>query len=179
MLIYNLASSTGHTANENRRVRIFLTDKLIIGNKLYRIFSIALLITDYINKEVFMAKIILTVVLLVLILALGVGEQIFMSMSFDALSDKCDYIQTLLVQKRYHDAGVMVSQLKQWWGKRRDILEFTCPNNDIKDIYKEIGELEGTIYSQMYDDSITRTNVIKSMAENSKNLLIYRIKNIL
>lgn len=126
-----------------------------------------------------MAKIILTVVLLVLILTLGISEQVFMSTSFDTLADKCDNIQSLLVQKRYRDAEITISQLKQWWGKRRDILEFTCPNNEIKDIYKEIGELEGTIYSQMYDDSITRTNVIKSMAENSKNLLIYRIKNIL
>lgn len=126
-----------------------------------------------------MAKIVLTVVLLALILTLGISEQIFMSSSFDSLSDKCDEIQSMLIQKRYHEAGVMVSKLKQWWGKRRDILEFTCPNNEIKDIYKEIGELEGTIYSQMYDDSVTRTNVIKSMAENSKNLLIYRIKNIL
>lgn len=126
-----------------------------------------------------MAKIILTAILLVLILALGIGEQVFMSTSFDELSEKCENIKTLLVQKRYREAELTISQLKKWWGERRDILEFTCPNNDIKDIYKEIGELEGTIYSQMYDDSVTRTNVIKSMAENSKNLLIYRIKNIL
>ncbi len=126
-----------------------------------------------------MAKIVLTVILLAIILALGIGEQVFMATSFDELSDKCDEVQYLLIQKRYQEAGKAVTLLKEWWGKRRDILEFTCPNNDIKDIYKEIGELEGTIYSQMYDDSLTRTNVIKSMAQNSKNLLIYRIKNIL
>ena len=126
-----------------------------------------------------MGKIILTAILLVLILALGIGEQVFMSTSFDALSEKCENIKTLLVQKRYREAELTISQLKEWWGERRDILEFTCPNNDIKDIYKEIGELEGTIYSQIDDDSVTRTNVIKSMSENSKNLLIYRIKNIL
>ncbi len=126
-----------------------------------------------------MAKVVLTIVLLSMILALGIGEQIFMTTSFDKLAERCDDIQSMLVQKRYQEAGKLIASLKAWWGKRRDILEFTCPNNDIKDIYKEIGELEGTIYSEMYDDSITRTNVIKSMAENSKNLLIYRIKNIL
>lgn len=126
-----------------------------------------------------MAKVVLTIVLLSMILALGIGEQIFMTTSFDKLAERCDEIQSMLIQKRYQEAGKSITSLKAWWGKRRDILEFTCPNNDIKDIYKEIGELEGTIYSEMYDDSITRTNVIKSMAENSKNLLIYRIKNIL
>ena len=125
------------------------------------------------------AKIILTVVLVAVILALGITEQVFMQNSFDDLADKCVKIQDMLIQKDYAEARKAILQMKEWWAKRRDILEFTCPNNDVKDIYKEIGELEGTMYAEMYDDSITRTNVIKSMAENSKNLLAYKIKNIL
>ncbi len=126
-----------------------------------------------------MGKIILTVVLVAIILALGITEQIFMQRSFDDLAEKCAEVQDMLIKKDYAEARKAVEQMKEWWAKKRDILEFTCPNNDVKDIYKEIGELQGTIYSEMYDDSITRTNVIKSMAENSKNLLAYRIKNIL
>lgn len=126
-----------------------------------------------------MGKIILTVILVAIILALGIGEQVFMQKSFDNLADKCDAIREMLIQKDYAAARKAVTQTKEWWAKKRDILEFTCPNNDVKDIYKEIGELEGTLHSEMYDDSITRTNVIKSMAENSKNLLAYKIKNIL
>ena len=124
-----------------------------------------------------MGKIILTVVLVAIILALGITEQIFMQRSFDDLAEKCAEVQDMLIKKDYAEARKAVEQMKEWWAKKRDILEFTCPNNDVKDIYKEIGELQGTIYAEMYDDSITRTNVIKSMAENSKNLLAYRIKN--
>ncbi len=126
-----------------------------------------------------MGKIILTVVLVAIILALGITEQIFMQRSFDDLAEKCAEVQDMLIKKDYAEARKAVEQMKEWWAKKRDILEFTCPNNDVKDIYKEIGELQGTIYAEMYDDSITRTNVIKSMAENSKNLLAYRIRNIL
>ena len=126
-----------------------------------------------------MGKIILTVVLVVIILALGISEQVFMQKAFADLVLRCEEIQQLLIDKDYSSARKAVLQTKEWWAGKRNILEFTCPNNDIKDIYKEIGELEGTLYSEMYDDSITRTNVIKSMAENSKNLLAYRIKNIL
>ncbi len=126
-----------------------------------------------------MGKIILTVVVVAVIISLGITEQVFMQKAFDNLAQKCEVIQDLLIQKDYAAARKAVLQLKEWWAKKRDILEFTCPNNDVKDIYKEIGELEGTLHSEMYDDSITRTNVIKSMAENSKNLLAYRIKNIL
>ncbi len=123
-----------------------------------------------------MGKIIFTIVLVVIILALGIGEQVFMQHSFDELVVRCEEIQQMLIDKEYSKAHKAVEQTKDWWAKKRNILEFTCPNNDVKDIYKEIGELEGTLHSQMYDDSITRTNVIKSMAENSKNLLAYRIK---
>ncbi|MDE6474253.1 MAG: DUF4363 family protein [Clostridia bacterium] len=126
-----------------------------------------------------MGKIIFTIVLVVIILALGISEQVFMQKAFDDLVVRCEEIQQLLIDKDYSAARKAVLQTKEWWAGKRNILEFTCPNNDIKDIYKEIGELEGTLYSEMYDDSITRTNVIKSMAENSKNLLAYRIKNIL
>ena len=126
-----------------------------------------------------MGKIILTVVLVAIILALGITEQIFMQRSFYDLAEKCAEVQDMLIKKDYAEARKAVEQMKEWWAKKRDILEFTCPNNDVKDIYKEIGELQGTIYAEMYDDSITRTNVIKSMAENSKNLLAYRIKTIL
>ncbi len=126
-----------------------------------------------------MGKIIFTIILVAVILALGIGEQVFMQHAFDDLAEKCEEIQDLLIDKDYAAARKAVQQTKEWWAGKRNILEFTCPNNDIKDIYKEIGELEGTLYSEMYDDSITRTNVIKSMAENSKNLLAYRIKNIL
>ena len=126
-----------------------------------------------------MGKIILTVVVVIVILALGIGEQVFMQKAFDDLVVRCEEIQQLLIDKDYSAARKAVAQTKEWWAGKRNILEFTCPNNDIKDIYKEIGELEGTLQSEMYDDSITRTNVIKSMAENSKNLLAYRIKNIL
>ena len=126
-----------------------------------------------------MGKIIFTVILVVIILALGISEQVFMQKSFDDLVKRCEEIQQLLIDKDYSQARKAVLQTKEWWAGKRNILEFTRPNNDIKDIYKEIGELEGTLYAEMYDDSITRTNVIKSMAENSKNLLAYRIKNIL
>lgn len=126
-----------------------------------------------------MGKIIVAVVAVILIVALGITEQVFMQRSFDDLAAMCDDIQDMLIQKDYAEARKAVQQMKEWWAGKRDILEFTCPNNDVKDIYKEIGELEGTVYAEMYDDSITRSNVIKSMAENSKNLLAYRIKNIL
>ena len=73
----------------------------------------------------------------------------------------------------------MTEHVENDWRKERDLLEFACPNTDIKDIAKEIGELKGSQIAEMYDDSITRCEVIMAMAENSKNLLSYKWKNVL
>ncbi len=126
-----------------------------------------------------MNKIILAVVLAVVILSLGICEQVFISRSFDDLRSDCEEIQKLLLSGDYDEALKMTEHVENDWRKERDLLEFACPNTDIKDIAKEIGELKGSQIAEMYDDSITRCEVIMAMAENSKNLLSYKWKNVL
>ena len=126
-----------------------------------------------------MNKIILAVVLAVVILSLGICEQVFISRSFDDLRNDCEEIQKLLLLGDYDEALKMTEHVENDWRKERDLLEFACPNTDIKDIAKEIGELKGSQIAEMYDDSITRCEVIMAMAENSKNLLSYKWKNVL
>lgn len=126
-----------------------------------------------------MNKIILAVVLSIVILTLGICEQVFISRSFDDLKSDCSEIQKLLLAGDYAGALEMTEHIENDWRKERDLLEFACPNTDIKDIAKEIGELKGSQIAEMYDDSITRCEVIMAMAENSKNLLSYKWKNVL
>ena len=126
-----------------------------------------------------MIKIILAVVLAVVLLSLGICEQVFISRSFDDLRSDCEEIQKLLLSGDYDEALKMTEHVENDWKKERDLLEFACPNTDIKDIAKEIGELKGSQIAEMYDDSITRCEVIMAMAENSKNLLSYKWKNVL
>lgn len=126
-----------------------------------------------------MNKIILAVVLAVVILTLGICEQVFINHSFDDLKSDCEEIQKMLLAGDYEGAMEKTEHVENDWRKERDLLEFACPNTDIKDIAKEIGELKGSQIAEMYDDSITRCEVLIAMAENSKNLLAYKWKNVL
>ena len=126
-----------------------------------------------------MYKIILAIVLFVVIVSLGISEQVFIRKSFDDLYEGCADIQSLILQGDYEGAMQKTEHVEKDWRKERDLLEFACPNTDIKDIAKEIGELKGSQIAEMYDDSITRCEVIMAMAENSKNLLAYKWKNVL
>ncbi len=126
-----------------------------------------------------MYKIVLSALLLVTIVSLGVGEQIFINNAFNDLCADCEEIQNLLLSGDYEGAYEKTEHVERDWRKERDLLEFACPNTDIKDIAKEIGELKGSQIAKMYDDSITRCEVLIAMAENSRNLLSYKWKNVL
>lgn len=126
-----------------------------------------------------MYKIVLAIVLLVVILALGISEQVFINNAFNDLCEDCEEIKQLLLAEDYDGAFQKTRHVENDWRKERDLLEFACPNTDIKDIAKEIGELKGSQIAEMYDDSITRCEVLIAMAENSRNLLAYKWKNVL
>ena len=53
------------------------------------------------------------------------------------------------------------------------------PNADIKEVAPQIGELQGDLEADLADDAIARARMIESLAENSKNLLAFKWKNIL
>ena len=126
-----------------------------------------------------MYKIVLAAVLLVIILTLGICEQVFIKNSFNDLAEDCEEIQRLLLSGDFEGAYEKTEHVERDWKKERDLLEFACPNTDVKDIAKEIGELKGSQIAEMYDDSITRCEVLIAMAENSKNLLAYKWKIVL
>ena len=125
-----------------------------------------------------MKKTIFVIISIIIILVFGISEQIYMNKTLDTLESKAYEIETLLKEEN-PNAKVKVVELKNWWYEKRDMLEFIYPNTDIKDIAKEIGELEGAILNEAEDDPLIRCNVLKEMAKNSKNLLSFKWKNIL
>lgn len=126
-----------------------------------------------------MKKIILVILIVGVIIGAGVTEQIFIEKTLTELENRSDEIFYLLLAEDYTSALTLTKETESWWSAKRDWLEFVCPNNDVKEIYREIGELKGSQLAQMYDDSITRSTVLNSMAKNSKNLLCYKWKNVL
>ena len=125
-----------------------------------------------------MKKTIFVIICILVIIGIGVGEQIYVDKTLSELTNKVETISSILIDKNYSLAKDEIEELMQWWYKQRDFLEFICPNNDLKDIAKEIGELYGSTLIESDDDPFIRCQVIIELTKNSKDLLDFKWKNI-
>ncbi len=126
-----------------------------------------------------MKKIILVFILLGIIVGLGVTEQVCVSKTFDNALNQSRSITQAIQAEDYEAAAQMTQDMSDWWSKKRDLLEFVCPNNDIKVVMVAIGDLKGALDAEMWEDSLQRAVLLTYTVENSKNLLTFKWKNVL
>ena len=124
-------------------------------------------------------KVWLALIILTLIVGLGIGEQSYINKTFDRAVQKSEEITALIEAKNYAGANAATQAMSDWWKKERDVLEFLCPNNDVKGIMTAIGDLQGSLAAKTYEDSLQRSISLTANVENSKNLLIFKWKNVL
>ena len=124
-------------------------------------------------------KVWLALIILALIVGLGIGEQSYINKTFDRAVQKSEEITALIEAKNYAGANAATQAMSDWWKKERDVLEFLCPNNDVKGIMTAIGDLQGSLSAKTYEDSLQRSISLTANVENSKNLLTFKWKNVL
>ncbi|MDE6550152.1 MAG: DUF4363 family protein [Clostridia bacterium] len=126
-----------------------------------------------------MKKIILVLVILAIIVGLGITEQVCVSKTFDNALNQSKKITQAIEAEDYVSAAELTQEMSDWWSKKRDVLEFVCPNNDIKVVMVAIGDLKGALDAEMWEDSLQKAVLLTYTIENSKNLLTFKWKNVL
>ena len=126
-----------------------------------------------------MKKIILVLVILAIIVGLGITEQVCVSKTFDNALNQSKKITQAIEAEDYVSAEELTQEMSDWWSKKRDVLEFVCPNNDIKVVMVAIGDLKGALDAEMWEDSLQKAVLLTYTIENSKNLLTFKWKNVL
>lgn len=127
----------------------------------------------------FWVKIAIALTLAIGIPAVGIAEEIYMRGAFDGVAADCEEIVALIEQGDADGAASLAEALRSDWSQKRDMLEFIYPNADVKELQPQIGELIGDLKADLDDDAIARAKMIAALAENSKNLLAFKWKNIL
>lgn len=126
-----------------------------------------------------MARIIIAILLLITILSFGIADQIFINNSFNQVMERANNIQILLENEEYNKAFNLSEDTLNWWRKKRDILELTCPHNEVKEFINTIASLCGNIKAKNYEDALAISIALQEDAMTRLSILSYRIKNVL
>ena len=114
-----------------------------------------------------MKKAIFAITVLALIIAAGIGEQVFIHRLFDELHQRSTRIVELLQQEDMPAAHDQTVQLQQWWEHKKHALEAIVSHNDTKEVALRIAELEGYI---AIDDIKSSYATATMLVENSTNI---------
>lgn len=125
-----------------------------------------------------MNRIIIAIVVVVLILTFGILNEVYINNSFKGITVRCQEIQQHLQNKDYENAKTLSKESMDWWHKRRNLLELTCPHNEIKDFMTNLSTLYGAIYAENYQDALSISISLQQDAETRLGLLKFVPKNI-
>ena len=125
-----------------------------------------------------MNRIIIAIVVVVLILTFGILNEVYIHHSFNELSVRCVEIRKHIEVHDYETAKALAKDSVEWWNKRRNVLEFTCPHNEIKDFMTNLASLHGAIYAENYQDALAISLSLEQDAKTRLGLLKFAPKNI-
>lgn len=125
-----------------------------------------------------MNRIVIALVVIVLILTFGILNEVYINNSFKGISVRCEEIRKHIEIKDYETAKSMAQDSINWWDKRRNVLELTCPHNEIKDFMANLASLHGAIYAENYQDALAMSLTLQQDAKTRLGLLRYTAKNI-
>ncbi|MCX4367137.1 MAG: DUF4363 family protein [Clostridia bacterium] len=126
-----------------------------------------------------MKHIIVAVIIVIIILSLGITEQIIIKNTFDEVYKYAEDIRALLVQGDNEEALLKTVALSDYWKKKSDLMEFMFPHNEFRDFIMAVSELKGNIVTEEYENAIALTYVIAEDAVNRQDLLLFKLKNVL
>lgn len=125
-----------------------------------------------------MNRIIIAIVVIVLILTFGILNEVYINNSFKEIAIRCENIKGYIEIKDYQNAKSLAKDSIDWWDKRRNILELTCPHNEVKDFMTNLSSLYGAIYAENYQDALSLSLSLQEDAKTRLGLLRFKLKNI-
>ena len=122
---------------------------------------------------------IVAVSLFLLIVALGIAEQIYVHKIFDDFSKRAAILETDIEARNFSSAATYAEELEEWWEKKASLLESLAHNRDIKSICQEAARLHGYIQAENYTESKVSLAALKCIGDTLSKLLTFRLEHII
>ncbi|MDR3263911.1 MAG: DUF4363 family protein [Clostridiales bacterium] len=117
-------------------------------------------------------------ILFILIISLGICEQIYIGNTFKKFDGYTDFFEKSIEANDFVAAENKMTEFTQWWEKRSAVLESLAHNRDIKTVTQEIAQLKAYIIIRNAPDAAVSVITLKSMTESLRRLLSFRFEHI-
>ena len=118
-----------------------------------------------------MKRTIFAIVILLLIVALGIGEQVALHKLFGALDEQSHEILEQIGTQDLAEAMRKTQEMQDWWEKRKHYLEAVVSHNETKEVTIRIAELKGYIAIGDAKSAYATAAILNETARNLPHLL--------
>lgn len=125
-----------------------------------------------------MKRLIIAIVVLVLILAMGILETVYVDKIFNELDVRLDEC-TALVYEKSPEAYQKLSDLAQWWGKHRGYLELFTYSPDLRAFSVALAEAQGSAECADYQNALSKCVSLQIMSKNIHNILDFNTEDVI
>lgn len=124
-----------------------------------------------------MRRMIFAIVIVLLIVAMGVFEQIYIQDLYRDTEREAKKVK-VAVEADVQSALPAAEELKGSWLKKRSFLEAVTPHNETKEMVLRIAELIGYIEAEDDKSALATTEIILEMCDNTPHILGFHWEHI-
>ena len=124
-----------------------------------------------------MKRLILAIAVVLLIIGMGVFEQIYIDKLYSATTAQAEAVKRE-IEKDVAGALPAALELKKSWLKKRSFLEAITPHNETKEMVLRIAELIGYIEARDDKSALATVEIILEMCDNTPHILSFHFEHI-
>ena len=120
---------------------------------------------------------IFAIVIVLLIVAMGVFEQLYIQNLYHRTEEDAKKVKAA-VEADVETALPAAEELKESWLKKRSFLEAVTPHNETKEMVLRIAELIGYIEAEDDKSALATSEIILEMCDNTPHILGFHWEHI-
>ena len=124
-----------------------------------------------------MRRLIFAIVIVLLIIGLGVFEQVYISRLYEDTEAQAEQVKAA-VQEDVESALPVAEKLKENWLEKRSFLEAVTPHNETKEMVLRIAELIGYVEAKDDKSALATAEIILEMCQNTPHILGFHWEHI-
>ena len=124
-----------------------------------------------------MRRLIFAIVIVLLIIGLGVFEQVYINRLYNDTEAQAQEVKAAL-QEDVKSALPVAEKLKKDWLDKRSFLEAVTPHNETKEMVLRIAELIGYVEAEDDKSALATAEIILEMCQNTPHILGFHWEHI-